>query len=249
MPSWLPRRPIRRRRSALLLAVALSFFALAPAPGRAGDLTAFNSAIEDFAAHNRTADGYLRTDMAELAALQIDRMKTAWADVTERFAADPPPAFKDNPRFAATFTDIRADIAAADRQMDTDVPAARKALHDIREQLSALRRASGVAVLADCVLDANKAYATFIAFDKAPPDWDKPDLANAANALSDIMKRCDALADPDTRENPEFRRLIDGTYNGLTFVPKAIETKDRDLLHRVIDELRAFDNLLTFRYG
>jgi hypothetical protein len=245
MPSWL----IRRCRPALLLAAALGFFALAPTPGRASDLATFNAAIETFAAHNRVADGYLRTNMAELAALQIDRMKTAWADITERFAADPPPELKANPRFAPTFMDIRTDIEAADRQMDTDVPATRKALQDIREQLSALRHASGISVLADCVLDANKAYATFFAFDKAPPDWSKPDLANAANALSDIMKRCDALADPDTRDNPEFRRLIDGTYNGLTFVPKAIETKDRDLLHRVVDELRAFDNLLTFRYG
>jgi hypothetical protein len=243
MPLWLIRRP------ALLLAAALGLFAIAPTAGRASDLAGFNSAIEAFAAHNRVADGYLRTNMAELAALQIDRMKTAWTDITERFAADPPPDFKTNPRFAATFTDIRKDIEAADRLMDTDVPATRKALQDIREQLSALRRISGIAVLADCVLDANKAYATFIAFDKTPPDWGKPDLANAANALSEIMKRCDALADPETHDNPEFRRLIDGTDNGLTFVPKAIETKDRDLLHRVIDELRAFDNLLTFRYG
>jgi hypothetical protein len=32
-------------------------------------------------------------------------------------------------------------------------------------------------------------------------------------------------------------------------VPKVIETRDNDMLHRLIGELRAFDNLLVFRYG
>jgi len=245
MPSW----PTCLRRLPLLLGAVLACAILAPTPGRASDIASFNAAIEAFAAHNRVADGYLRTNMAELAALQIDRMKTAWADITERFAADPPPELRANPRFAATFTDVRQDIESADRQMDTDVPAARRALRDIRERLSELRRASGMAVLADCVLEANGTYAALFAFDKTPPEWEKPDLANAANALLEITKRCDVLADADTRQNPEFRRLIDGTRNGLAFIPKAIETKDRDLLRRVIDELRAFDNLLTFRYG
>ena len=48
---------------------------------------------------------------------------------------------------------------------------------------------------------------------------------------------------------PAYRRLIDGTRNALDFIAKAIETRDADMLHRVVGELRAFDNLLTFRYG
>ena len=32
-------------------------------------------------------------------------------------------------------------------------------------------------------------------------------------------------------------------------MPKAIETRDRDLLHRLLIELRSFDHLLAFRYG
>ena len=31
--------------------------------------------------------------------------------------------------------------------------------------------------------------------------------------------------------------------------PKAVETRDRDLLHRLLIELRSFDHLLAFRYG
>jgi hypothetical protein len=32
-------------------------------------------------------------------------------------------------------------------------------------------------------------------------------------------------------------------------IPKAIEARDTDLLHRVLIELRSFDNLLAFRFG
>jgi hypothetical protein len=32
-------------------------------------------------------------------------------------------------------------------------------------------------------------------------------------------------------------------------IPKAIDARDTDLLHRVLIELRSFDNLLAFRYG
>lgn len=246
MPSWLTcyRSSLSAVALAALIALAL------PGRSRAADeLADFNAAVEALASHNRVAAGYLRTGTGDLAALEIDRMQKAWSDVTRRFANAPPPPFKGNSRYAATFTGVQNDIDTADKKMDADAPAARRALQDIREQLSALRASSHVTVLADCVLEANKAYADFFVFDATPPDWSKPDLTHVANALSAVMKRCDALADPATRANPEFRRLIDGTFNGLTFIPKAIETKDHALLQRVIGELRAFDNLLTFRYG
>ena len=51
------------------------------------------------------------------------------------------------------------------------------------------------------------------------------------------------------RKAPEFRRLVDGAKASLTLIPKAIATRDSDLLHRVLIELRSFDNLLAFRYG
>jgi hypothetical protein len=35
----------------------------------------------------------------------------------------------------------------------------------------------------------------------------------------------------------------------LTLIPKAIATRDSNLLHRVLIELRSFDNLLAFRFG
>ena len=51
------------------------------------------------------------------------------------------------------------------------------------------------------------------------------------------------------RRHAEFRRLIDGALASLAQFPKAIETRDGDLLHRLLIELRSFDHLLAFRYG
>ena len=53
----------------------------------------------------------------------------------------------------------------------------------------------------------------------------------------------------ELRKAPEFRRLVDGAKAGLALIPKAIATRDSDLLHRVLIELRSFDNLLAFRFG
>ena len=57
------------------------------------------------------------------------------------------------------------------------------------------------------------------------------------------------MAPRGIRDHAEFRRLIDGALASLAQFPKAIETRDADLLHRLMIELRSFDNLLAFRYG
>jgi hypothetical protein len=57
------------------------------------------------------------------------------------------------------------------------------------------------------------------------------------------------MADPDVRREGEFRRLIDGAKASLAQMPKAIETHDANLVHRLLIELRSFDNLLAFRFG
>ena len=70
-----------------------------------------------------------------------------------------------------------------------------------------------------------------------------------ADAYRAVLQRCDGMAPPAIRAHAEFRRLIDGALASLAQFPKAIETRDADLLHRLLIELRSFDHLLAFRYG
>jgi hypothetical protein len=243
MASWLT---CRLAALAALLVLAV--------PARADDLADFNAAVEKAAAHNRVALGYLRTDSVDLAVMEMERFQVAWGDVVSRFGKAPPAPLQDNPLFLEVLVDVPTRVVGTFLVLDlgrTDV--ARASLQQVRERLSAMRKASGIVVLADCVLDANAAMAAFFAFDDTPPDWSKPDavadFTAKANALGAVMQRCDGVAGDDVRVDPAFRRLVDGTMASLAFVPKAVETRDSDLVHRLMGELKAFDNLLTFRFG
>jgi hypothetical protein len=84
-------------------------------------------------------------------------------------------------------------------------------------------------------------------------DWDNSDTRSslALNAVNYAagLDRCDGIASEAVRVAPEFRRLIDGAKASLQLIPKAIANRDADLLHRILLELRSFDNLLAFRHG
>jgi len=226
----------------------------APCSALADDLADFNAAVERAAAHNRVALGYLRTQGTELASVELERMKDAWGELTSRFGANPPAVLKDNRLYTETLVDVPTRIVTAMIMLDMgrdDI--ARNSLQAIRLSLSNLRREAGIEILADCVLDYSAVMAVFVAYDDTPPDWNRPEMASEfssrADAVAKTAARCDQLAGEDIRTRPKFRRLIDGTMTSLSFVPKVIAERDNDLLHRLIGELKAFDNLLSFRFG
>ena len=220
---------------------------------RADDLADFNTAVEAAAAHNRVAIGYLRTGNIDLAAVELDRLRTAWADVNRRFAGHPPKAFAGNAAYLTAMTDIATRLVTADMMMNSGRPqVARDALLGIRDDLYNLRKSAGTPVLADCVRDAGEAMDALMAYDRridlAKPDIGQ-DIADKAKRYGEMLTRCDRMAGPAIRQEAEFRRLVDGAQASLTRIPEAIATHDADLLHRLLIELRSFDNLLAFRFG
>jgi hypothetical protein len=240
-------------RLSLALLLALTLLSGAGS-ARAGDLADFNAAVEAASAHSRAAIGYLRTGNTDLAGLEIDRLRLAWQKVTARFAGHRPDAFDGNPLYRGLFTAVAAHLTAADTMLNAKRPkAARLALNGMRNDLHALRRASGIVVLADCVAGANKTMDALMAFDKKDLDWSKPQtrygVVGQAAVYGHILSRCKSLAGDAVRQSPDFRRLVDGIRNSLAFIPQAVAKRDTGLLHRVLIELRAFDNLLAFRYG
>jgi hypothetical protein len=220
----------------------------------ADDLTEFNAAVEAASAHNRAAIGYLRTGNADLASLEIDRLREAWSRLTERFSGKRPAAFEGNPLYSKLFTGVSARLVGADLMLNSGrLDAARAGLNEIRGDLYELRKASGVVVLADCVRDANTAMSALMAYNDRALDWSKSEtrlgIADKASSYGQVLDRCEGIASEAIRKSPEFRRLVDGAKASLAFVPKAVATRDGGLLHRVLIELRSFDNLLAFRFG
>lgn len=223
---------------------------LAPLPARADELTDFNAAVETASAHNRVAIGYLRTGNADLAGLELDRLRDAWKRVGERKR---PAVFKDSASYTTAMTDIAARLVSADMMLNAGrLEVARDALIAVRDDLYNLRKSAGVVVLADCVRDANGEMDALMAYDDRALDLAKAetaaDVAAKAKRYDETLTRCDSIAGP-VKSQPDFRRLIDGAKASLALIPKAIATRDADLLHRVLIELHAFDDLLAFRFG
>ena len=241
MPFWVAR-------------VACLVIVLSGSVARADDLADFNAAVESVSAHNRVAIGYLRTGNADLASLEIDRLRDSWSRFSERFSGKRPTAFDGNGLYGKLFTAVNARLVGADIMLKTGrLDAARDALNSARGDLYELRKARGVVVLADCVRDANATMDALMVYNDRALDWDNSDirsgLVQKANGYGTLLNRCDEIAGTTVRQAPEFRRLVDGAKASLLLIPKAIATRDADLLHRVLIELRSFDNLLAFRYG
>ena len=221
---------------------------------RADDLADFNAAVEAASAHNRVAIGYLRTGNIDLASLEIDRLRDAWDRFTERFSGKRPDAFANNPLYGKLFTGVSARLVGADLMLRTGrLDAARDSLNAIRGDLYNLRKASGVVVLADCVRDANMTMDALMVYNDRALNWDDSEIRSGvvkkASSYGAELDRCDGIANKAVRMAPEFRRLVVGAKASLALIPKAIAARDSDLLHRVLIELRSFDNLLSFRFG
>ena len=239
--------------SCLARAACLALVLLAGA-AKAGELADFNAAVENAESHNRVAIGYLRTGNSDLASLEIDRLREAWGALQQRFGGKRPDAFDGVALYGNLWTIVNARLVAADLMLKTGrLGAARQSLDAIRGDLYDLRKSAGIAVLADCVRDANTAMDALMVYDDRALDWTKSTtrfgIANKASIYGYVLDRCDGITGEKLRNTPEFRRLVDGAKAGLALIPKAIATRDGDLLHRVLIELRSFDNLLAFRFG
>ncbi|HZL30220.1 MAG TPA: hypothetical protein VFC54_04050 [Pseudolabrys sp.] len=220
----------------------------------AGDLADFNAAVELASGHNRVAIGYLRTGNTDLASIELDRLRSAWSALTARFAGKRPDAFDGNALYGTTLVNISTRLVAADMMLKSGRgDSAAQSLNAIRGDLYELRKSSGIVVLADCVRDANAVADAIMQFNKNDLDWTKSStrfgIANKASIYGYVLDRCDGIASATVHNSPEFRRLVDGARAGLELIPKAIATRDTNLLHRILIELRSFDNLLAFRFG
>jgi hypothetical protein len=236
---------------AAILALALC---ASGAAASAGELADFNAAVEAVSAHNRVALGYLRTGNVDLAAVELDKLRAAWSRLNARFAGKRPDAFDGDPQYVVKMTDIATRLVTADMMLSSGRPAqASGSLKGVRDDFHDLRKSAGIEELADCVGEANAAMDALMVYNSRDLDWSKSPtrfgIASKAAIYGYVLDRCNGMASAPVHQSPKFRRLVDGAKAGLALIPKAIATRDGDLLHRILIELRSFDNLLAFRFG
>ena len=220
----------------------------------AGELADFNAAVEAVSVHNRAALGYLRAGNEDLVAAELDKLRAAWAELNRRFAGKRPDAFDGNPLYVVKMTDIATRLIAADLMLNSGRPEqAGVALKAVGDDFHDLRHSAGIVVLADCVREANAAMDALLVYDDGDLDWSKSrtrfGIASKAAIYGYVLDRCDGMASAAVRTSPQFHRAIAGAKAGLALIPKAIATRDSDLLHRILIELRSFNNQLKVRFG
>jgi hypothetical protein len=214
------------------------------AHAHADDLEDFHEAVEAAMGHHRAAAAYLREGNIELVAHEIDALRQGWAKVS---TLPRPAAFRDQERYTSTILQVATQLVGISLVLNLGRPdVAGESLDKIRRMVSDLRRENGVTVLADCVLDANIAMHALSATEREL-DWES--AAAGAESLGATLRRCDSMAPRAVHEHAAFRRLIDSAFATLTQFPRAIDAHDATLLHRLMKELRSFDNLLASRYG
>lgn len=223
---------------------------LATAAARADDLADFAAAIGAAGAQNRAAIGALQNGNIELAELELERLRAAWREVSERKR---PGVFKDDTFYVTAITDIATRLVSADMMLKSGRPEiARAALAGIRDDVYSLRQSAGIVALEDCVRDANAAMDALAAYGDGAVDLagaeTAADLAAKARRYGETLARCDGLAGP-VKSDPEFRRLVDGVGANVTLVATAIAARDAGLLRHTINELRTLDTLLALRFG
>jgi hypothetical protein len=222
-------------------------------PATAESLDDFNAAVEAFSSNHRVALFYLRTGNVDLAAVELDGMREAWSVVVDRFP-QPPAPITDRVLYTVTLTDMATRMIGVRMVLDMGRPdVAAGALGEMRGILARLRQSSGIVVLADCVLDANNAMDALFGLRNARLDAAEQPGGNEvvvkAARYGDQLERCETIASPSIRASREFRRLVDGAHASLAGVPQAVARRDSELLGRLLDELRALDRLLAFRFG
>ncbi len=179
--------------------IACFVLVLSGCAASADDLADFNAALESASSHNRVAIGYLRTGNADLAALEIERLRDSWTRLVERFSGKRPEAFDGNQLYGNLFTVVSARLVGADLMLKTGrLDAARHSLDAIRGDLYDLRKASGIVVLADCVRDANVAMDVLTAYDDRAFDLNnietRKEIAAKASSYGSTLGRCDGIA-------------------------------------------------------
>lgn len=246
-----PMRLAWRRATLLITAVLLG---VVPQQVPASELGAFNDAFADAYGHYRQAVFYGRTGNVAVAALELDEFAAKWSALAIRFGDDPPDAFAGDTAWNDTLSSIgeiaRQGLEAFDAG---DVAAATQALAPVRGIAGELRRRNGVTVYSDDVDELSAAMDVLAGYRRDVKDLGEPEAAakvtRQAAVVSYLFEKCDARAPDAFRNDPEFRRLVDGARESMDKLRASLRTRDIRLYRIGIGELRSYERILFLRFG
>lgn len=240
----------------LLAAIAAALLLVAPLreAGAESRTQTFVRAVEEAYAPYRAAHFYLRTGNPFVAVLELESALTVWRDKVMPFAATLPDAFIEDAAFKATLDDIARRLADGHaRAADGRAEAAVKVLDPIRPALAELRARNRISTYSDHVDRANAAMDALWEFRRNQPKLSDPAVRNALRRAAAFVEMayeiCRDEAPAAFRDDPEFRRLVDGTLESMAKMWPAIDAKDLTTVINILREVRSFDHILWMRFG
>ena len=249
-------RQSRNRHGVLALALlaALLWPTTARADATPEFLTAFLEASAEAYAPYRGAMSYLHTGNAGLAALALDAMAARWAALCDRFRDQPPAAFAADPDWRASLEGITGRIETARARLEAgDTAGAAAALAPIRAALGDLRQRNGIVTFSDRIDAFSAAMETMWVYRRDPPDMADPEamaaLAEQARTLRRALEAVAAGPPGKIAADPQFQRLIEGSFKSVVTIERAIETRDPAFLISALRELRSSEQLLWMNFG
>ncbi len=231
-----------------------AIFAVMGSSVSAAPIHEYRTAAGDAYAHFREASFYLRTGNPMIAGIGLQDMKDKWQYIVDRFAKDPPGVYAADKLWEPTLLNIRKRISDGLKAVDEgDLDAAKKHITPIRKTLSDLRARNGVFLFSDRVDRANAAMDAIWKFRRTPPDFGNAEEVNDLRQKTTLMtywyERCRDTAPEETRNDPQFKRLVDQTLYSLGRMWLAIEEKNQRRVINILREMKSSDRLLFLHFG
>ncbi len=186
----------------------------------------------------RAAWSYLRTANADLALVELDEFKSAMEAV--------PPANDLIP----IGENMRQALKLAEAGM---LKEAQDKVFEARQSFRSRHTAMGTNHFEDCIWDANRVGDVLWPTINSPPDFEvKATRSDISAKLSDYQNKqsaCNDSAPDNIKNDPEFRRLMDGLLPSLDKAIAGAKAGEKDIYHRYMIEIISFDRMLYFRFG
>ncbi len=236
-----------RLQLVLLAAMQIVLGGVAHAAELSPDLRALT---EGFQAHRRTAAAYLRTNNADLGAIEVERLQQRWAIDRAKLL----PATLADTKLVEALNRTEIFVSDGAKAIEVNqIPRAGRLLTFAAEPLANWRASKRIRLFSDCIGEISSTWRLLERHRQSPPQFsggvDAARIESYARMTIGVVERCDSEASQDLRKDPEFRRLIDGMRDSLRQVTDALAAHDADWLQRLILEQRSLEQLLSFRFG
>ena len=178
--------------------------------------------------------------------------RQAWADLTARYARQPPAPYDRDPAVATTLAEVAAVYEAATQQIAArQLVPAHDTLEKARELMSDLRRRNGVVVFSDHMNEYHTQMEHVLT--DGPAQLATPQGAQAllgqVGALDYLATRLHSEAPAALRADPEFVALQQQVRSSVAAVRDALAQQDMAAAKAALDKLKKPYSQMFLKFG